>query len=111
MDNLHLSEQEQHLPAVLQNARPLQPDARPDSVMNNLVDGLQNVSITVPEASPPAKVPNKKESSQQIKNEQLLCYREKKVVPDLLSNQYTAMKLNGDQRMKDLCQTQPSGKM
>jgi hypothetical protein len=45
--------------AALQNARQLLPNAQPDLVMNNLIDGLQNAPIFVPPGALPAHVPDK----------------------------------------------------
>jgi hypothetical protein len=58
-DNLRAAEQEWDRLAALQQAWQLQPDTWPDPVMNNLIDILQNVSISMPVAAPPARVPEK----------------------------------------------------
>ena len=59
VDNLRIAEQDRDRLAALQNARALRPDARPDAGINNLIDRLQNASLTTPAPPRPTGVPEK----------------------------------------------------
>ncbi len=58
MDNLQIAQQDRDRLAAIQNAKALRPDARPDTVMKNLTDRLQNAPLTTP-ALPRPTVPEK----------------------------------------------------
>ncbi len=109
VDNLRIAEQDQDRLAALQTARALRPDARPDAGINNLIDRLQNASLTTPAPPRPTGVPEKQRvfTTDQERTAYIL-QREANTSRSLVNavQNITAMTLRDDQRLEDLRPTQ-----
>jgi hypothetical protein len=105
VDNLRTAEQDQDRLAALQNARALMPEARPDAVMYNLIDRLQNASLTTPALPRLAGIPEKQRVF--TTDQELTAYilqSEANTSRSLVNavHNITAMTLQDDQRIEDL---------
>jgi hypothetical protein len=109
MDNLQIAQQDRDRLAALQTARAFWPNASPDAVMNNLIDRLQNVSLTTPAPPRPTRVPEKQRvfTTDQERTAYIL-QREANTSRSLVNavQNITAMTLRDDKRLEDLRPTQ-----